>query len=159
MVQKVDIRRVMPADADVLLAMIHRLAIANDAEATITVQQLLDDGFGNRRWFHALIAESDGEPAAYALWHFAYNANYGTRFLQLQHLYVEARRRRMGIGRRLIAAVAREALDQGCVGLVLGVVAGNDDAIAFYRALGFARDDPQDPRFFLDHEGMIGITS
>lgn len=58
---------------------------------------------------------------------------------EVKYLYVDRSFARRGIGRRLLIALARELEARGCSGLGLGVVAGNDPAIAFYEALGGRR--------------------
>jgi diamine N-acetyltransferase len=146
-------------DADLLLEMICRLAVLNSAEASVTLEQLREDGFGAHPWFRAVLAEHENRPLGYALWYFAYNATYGTRILHLQHLYVEGAYRRRGIGREMMAAVAREALDYRCAGIVLSVLADQTDAMGFYGALGFAHQDPPDPRLYVDRQGLARLVS
>lgn len=56
---------------------------------------------------------------------------------QLDKLYVQARHRRRGYGRRLIAQACAIAREQGCSRLELAVNRQNRDAIAAYRSCGF----------------------
>ncbi len=51
-------------------------------------------------------------------------------------LHVAAGARGTGLGRALLARAARQARDWGCAGLWLTLLAGNDPADRFYRALG-----------------------
>ncbi len=51
-------------------------------------------------------------------------------------LYVDGALQRQGIGRNLLATAMRHLKSQGFGGAGLGVVAGNERAIAFYTALG-----------------------
>jgi GNAT superfamily N-acetyltransferase len=155
---RVEVRQANAGDVDVLLPMIRDLAAVNDDQATITAEQLREDGFGERPLFQALIAECNGSPVGYAFWCLGYNASFGTRFLHLHHLYIVAAQRRAGVGRCLVAAVAREALERNCAGLTLGVVAENVGAEAFYQALGFHRENPPNPRFFISREEMEAIV-
>ena len=46
--------------------------------------------------------------------------------------------RRRGVGRALMRAVDRHAKEAGLTGVVLDLRAHNEDAIAFYQALGYA---------------------
>jgi len=55
---------------------------------------------------------------------------------ELKYLYVAGHQARRGIGRLLISDAADSLLRQGYRALGLGVVAGNEEAIRFYRALG-----------------------
>jgi ribosomal protein S18 acetylase RimI-like enzyme len=52
---------------------------------------------------------------------------------------VEPAERRSGLGRRLLAAAAREGKARGCKGLLLAVEVSNTDAARFYAQLGFQR--------------------
>jgi ribosomal protein S18 acetylase RimI-like enzyme len=155
----VEVRDATADDVNVLLPMIYALAIINSAEATVTAAQLREDGFGERRWFHTLIAESQAGTIGYAIWYLTYNASFGTRVLHVHHLYVDANYRRIGVGRQLIAALARAAIDSGCAGLVLGVAAENSPAMGFYEALGFHREHPPNPRYFIDQKKMEDLTN
>ena len=57
---------------------------------------------------------------------------------ELSAAYVRRDRQRMGIGRRLVVAVARAQQANGAHGLIVWVIAGNKRARAFYEGLGGA---------------------
>ena len=78
----------------------------------------------------------------------AYNASFGTRALNVHHLYVDSANRKQGIGRCLIVALARAAIEHGCDRIALAVIAENQDAMLFYERL-FQREHPPNPRFFI----------
>jgi ribosomal protein S18 acetylase RimI-like enzyme len=59
----------------------------------------------------------------------------------VNYLAVEPELRRGGLGARLLAEVECLLAERGCPKLNLQVRAGNDAAVAFYRALGYERDD------------------
>ena len=56
--------------------------------------------------------------------------------LLLKELYVRPARQRQGIGKALLAFVARHALERGCARMDWHVSAHNRQALGFYRALG-----------------------
>lgn len=155
----VDVRDATVEDVNALVRMIYALAIVNNDQATITAAQLREDGFGDRPWFRTVIAESGAGAIGYAIWYLTYNASFGTRVLHIHHLYVEPGYRRAGVGRQLIRTLACAALDAGCAGLVLGVVAENCAAMEFYDCLGFHREDPPNPRFFIGQEKLEDIAA
>ena len=94
------------------------------------------DGFGPHPAFSSLLAELEGQVVAYAMYHDCYNSDLAARGLWLVDLYVEERARGHGVGRRLMAALAREALARGAVSLWWGVHTDNAGARAMYAALG-----------------------
>lgn len=105
----------------------------------------LDEAMRLRRWteiladpaksWGALVAEIDGRHAGFGLCGAPSEAAFGARG-EVKFLYVDTERARRGLGRRLLAAMARLLRDRGYPGLALGVVVGNDPAMAFYDAMG-----------------------
>jgi len=83
----------------------------------------------------ALVADLDGVVAGFGLCGPPGDPAFGARG-EVKYLYVDRRMARRGLGRRLLLAMAERLHHQGYPGLALGVVVGNDPAIAFYRALG-----------------------
>lgn len=57
---------------------------------------------------------------------------------EIKYLYVDTAKARRGIGRALLRAAAAMLRDRGYRSLALGVVQGNEPALAFYRAQGGA---------------------
>ena len=55
---------------------------------------------------------------------------------EVRDLVVTADARRRGVGRALLVRVSEELASRGAGGLRLNVMAGNDDALAFYRSCG-----------------------
>ena len=70
------------------------------------------DGFGPNPKFRALIAEWDGQPAGYAVF-FGYYSTWVGPGLYLEDLFVREPFRGKGIGKALLAAVARIARGGG----------------------------------------------
>lgn len=104
-------------------------------ECVITESDLARDGFAANPRFRALIAESDGRPAGYALI-FDYYSTWSGRGLFLEDLFVREEFRSQGIGKALLAAVARIAVHENCYGLHWEVLDWNKTAIGFYKSLG-----------------------
>jgi len=108
----------------------------------------LDEAMRLRRWteiladpaksWGALVAESDGRMAGFGLCGAPGEAALGERG-EVKFLYVDTEHARRGLGRRLLAAMAELLQGRGYRGLALGVVVGNDPAIAFYEAMGGRR--------------------
>jgi ribosomal protein S18 acetylase RimI-like enzyme len=112
----------------------------NRTEATrpsaFTAAAVRRDAFGRRRAFSALVAELDRRVVGYAAFATTYNTDIAARELWMHDLYVIPRARSRGVGRALVAAVAREAVRRGMPRLGWGVRGTNAGAIRFYRRLG-----------------------
>jgi len=83
------------------------------------------------------VAEHEGDVIAFA----AGNMLPERRFeldAELSAVYVRREFQRAGIGRRLVAAVARAEREHGARGVIAWVIAGNKLARAFYEQLGGA---------------------
>ncbi|PYV48968.1 MAG: GNAT family N-acetyltransferase [Acidobacteria bacterium] len=115
-----------------LLALIRALAAYEKKphKVVATEADLLRDLFGPQPKFRALIAEWNGKPAGYASFFNFYSTYEGRAALFLEDLFVLEEFRGHGIGKSLLAAVAKLALDEGCFGLRWEV------AIEFYEKLG-----------------------
>jgi len=86
----------------------------------------------------ALVAEIDGVLAGFGLAGPPGDPAFGGRG-EVKYLYVGRDFARRGLGRRLLAALAAALAGRGYAALGLGVVVGNDPAIAFYEAQGGRR--------------------
>jgi GNAT superfamily N-acetyltransferase len=124
-------------DVGLLAAMIRELAeFERELKLVVTTEaDLARDGFGSNPKFRALMAEWDGQPAGYALF-FDFYSTWRGRQLYLEDLFVRPQFRNRGIGKRLLAAVARIARDNDCHGMRWEVLDWNDTAIEFYKSLG-----------------------
>jgi GNAT superfamily N-acetyltransferase len=131
------IRPATAQDVPVVFAMIHELAEYERESALVTIQpdDLLRDGFGANPCFRALIAEWDGKVAGYAVF-FDYYTTWTGRGLFLDDLFVRESFRHRGIGKALLAEVARIAVHEQRYGIHWEVLDWNQNAIAVYKALG-----------------------
>jgi ribosomal protein S18 acetylase RimI-like enzyme len=83
-----------------------------------------------------LIAEADCRVVGYASIGLGYNTDLAAPELFMHDLFVVAGWRSRGIGRMLVAAVARETVRRGLTCLQWGVRGDNARARRFYRRLG-----------------------
>lgn len=125
-------------DVLTLLTLIRELATYEKKrhKAVVTEADLLRDGFGQAPKFRALIAEWDRAPAGYASFFYFYSTFQGRPALFLEDLFVLDELRGNGIGKALLAAVVKLALNEGCFGLRWEVLDWNRPAIEFYEKLG-----------------------
>jgi len=126
------------SDAGVILALIRELADYEKLAhaVTATEEQVAASLFGERPEAEVRIARWDGEPAGFALFFMNYSTFLGRKGIYLEDLFVRAPLRGRGIGRALLADVARTALARGCGRLDWAVLDWNQPAIGFYTKLG-----------------------
>ena len=103
---------------------------------TITEADILRDGFGAAPKFRALLAEWGGQAAGYALFYGCYSTWEGRPGLFLEDVFVRPPYRSLGIGKALLAEVARIAQAEQCYGVRWEVLHWNQSAIDFYQKLG-----------------------
>jgi GNAT superfamily N-acetyltransferase len=131
------IRPAVAADVTALADLVRELnAFHGDPVENCTAETLLRDGFGDRPAFAVFLAELDGTPVGYALYHDCYEPVYAARGVYLSDLYVSSAARRSGAGRALIAAVAAEARRRGAIFVGWVSRRWNTAAQDFYRRLG-----------------------
>jgi GNAT superfamily N-acetyltransferase len=133
-----NIRSAVPSDVPTILRFIRELAeYEREPDAVLATEaDLLRDGFGSARRFTAVIAELDGQSAGFALYFTSYSTWRGHHGIRLEDLYVTPSLRGQGIGKALLARLARIAVDEGCPRLEWDVLDWNEPAIAVYQRLG-----------------------
>ena len=147
---QIALRAASPADADAVAALhVEVWRRTYRALAPPAAFQSLDFAARQRTWRGllaapkpgsiTLLAERDGALAGFVHGGAPGDPAYGELgevLGEVKYLYVATAFARQGIGRRLLAAMAGRLVDLGYRGIGLGVVVGNDQALAFYRALG-----------------------
>jgi GNAT superfamily N-acetyltransferase len=133
-----NIRPATPDDVPTILTFIRELAeFEREPDAVLATEaDLLRDGWGTPARFTAIIAEYNGVPAGFALYFTTYSTWRGHHGIRLEDIYVTPSLRGHGIGKALLARLARIATDQGCPRLEWDVLAWNESAIAFYHRVG-----------------------
>lgn len=132
------IREAVPTDTGDVLRLIRELARfehAPDAvEATEADLQLAL--FGPDPRVFALVAETAGATVGIAIYFLSFSTWTGQHGIYLEDLFVVPDHRGSGVGRALMAALARRAVDLGCRRLEWAVLDWNEPAVGFYRSLG-----------------------
>jgi GNAT superfamily N-acetyltransferase len=82
------------------------------------------------------IAEWEDEPAGFALWFYSFSTFRGRHGIYLEDLFVRPAFRGRGLGKALLARLARRCAEEGLARLEWGVLDWNEPSIAFYRSLG-----------------------
>jgi len=133
----VAIRPAVEADAELILRFVRELAEFEREPHAVkaTVEDFRRDGWGPNPVFEALIAELDGAPVGFALTFRNYSTWEGRFGLFVEDLYVTPEARGHGVGKRLLAEVARRAVAAGCKRVDLNVLNWNP-ARGFYETIG-----------------------
>jgi ribosomal protein S18 acetylase RimI-like enzyme len=135
------LRCAVAEDAAAIRRMLDAL-IAHSGNPPVTpapAEELARHMSGPRPDIEGVIAERQGEAVGMVLFFPWLSTWRGRLNLYIQDLYVDPAERRSGLGRRLLAAAAREGKARGCKGLLLAVEVSNMDAARFYARLGFQR--------------------
>jgi GNAT superfamily N-acetyltransferase len=104
--------------------------------AVVTESQLRESLFGLEPAAEVILADCDGEPAGFAVFFRNFSTFLGQPGIYLEDLYVRPALRGQGVGRALLAALARLAKERGCGRLEWSVLDWNESAIGFYKRLG-----------------------
>ena len=141
MAPQIAIRAAEPADLELIFSLIVELASYERAPDQVAgTPELLGRAlFGPNPSAEALIAEVQGEPVGFALFHGSFSTWECRPGLWLEDLYVPPEHRRAGVGGALLAEVAAIALDRGCARVEWAALDWNAPALDFYEKLGAAR--------------------
>lgn len=132
------LRPATPDDVPLLLALIRELAEYEQLshEVVATSERLHAALFGPDRVAHAVVAQVGAESAGFALYFFSFSTFLTKPGLYLEDLYVRPAWRNRGIGRALLADLARIAVEKDCGRMEWAVLDWNEPALRVYRAVG-----------------------
>jgi GNAT superfamily N-acetyltransferase len=137
------IRAAMPDDAGIIIDFIRALAayekLLHEAKASET--DILRDLFGDHPKVFCDIAEWEGSPVGFALWFYTYSTFQGRHGIWLEDLFVDPEVRGEGIGKALLANLARRCVDEKLGRLEWWVLDWNEPSIAFYTSRGAVLQD------------------
>lgn len=134
----VAIRTARREDAGLIARLIMDLAayekLAHEVEAGEA--DIVRELFGPNPRVFCEIAEAEGAPAGFALWYYTFSTFQGRHGIWLEDLFVVPQRRGQGIGKALLADLARRCAREGLGRLEWAVLDWNTPSIDFYRAQG-----------------------
>jgi GNAT superfamily N-acetyltransferase len=132
------LRSAIPADAALIVRFIRALAVYEklEHEAKATEAAIVEALTGQTKRIHCEIADLDGQPVGFALWFYIYSTFNGRFSLFLEDLFVESEARGRGVGKALLARLARRCVDENLGRMDWAVLDWNTPAIRFYETLG-----------------------
>ncbi len=105
-------------------------------EVVATEEMIREALFGDHPTIEVTIALWQGEPAGFALYFHNFSTVLGRHGIYLEDLFVRPAFRGRGIGKALLAHLARLAVERGCGRLEWAVLDWNEPAIGFYQSIG-----------------------
>ncbi|MBI1882431.1 MAG: GNAT family N-acetyltransferase [Chloroflexi bacterium] len=130
-------------DTPLILTFIKGLAdyekLAHEVVATEDI--LRETLFGERRVAEVVIGYYEGEPVSFALFFHNFSTFLGRPGIYLEDLFVKPEMRGRGIGRVMLAYLARLAQERKCGRLEWSVLNWNEPAIKVYQSLGAMTKD------------------
>jgi GNAT superfamily N-acetyltransferase len=132
------IRPAVRGDCDLIFAFVRELAeyekLLDKVDATAA--DIERDLFGASARVFCDIAEAEGKPAGFALWFYNYSTFRGRHGIYLEDLFVRPAFRGRGLGKALLANLAKRAVAEKCSRVEWSVLDWNEPSIAFYKSLG-----------------------
>jgi len=138
MKELISIRPATAHDVPLVLEFIRELARYErlEHEVTATEADLGEALFGERRYAEVVFACGAGKALGFALFFHNFSTFKGRPGIYLEDLYVRPEARGQGVGRKLLAHLARTAVERRCSRLEWAVLNWNEPSIGFYRSLG-----------------------
>ena len=132
------IRRAVPQDSALIFSLICELAeyekLSHEVEAT--EEGIAAALFGEHPLLFCEIAEWNGEGVGFAVWFFNFSTFSGRPGIFLEDLFVRPAFRGKGIGKALLADLAKLCVDNGWSRMQWSVLDWNTPSIEFYKSLG-----------------------
>jgi GNAT superfamily N-acetyltransferase len=158
-VSGVTLRFAGPDDVPQILRFIRDLAAYEKMSDDVVANEetLRRSLFGGRRVAEVVLAEDGEAPVGFALFFHNFSTFLGRPGIYLEDLFVPPSERGRGIGRALLAFLARLTVERGCGRLEWCVLDWNEPAIGFYAKLG-AKAMDEWTTFRMDGEALEGLA-
>ena len=139
----ITLRAATAADTPQIFAFITALAEYEQLldRVVATEAGLRDALFGARPYAEVVLAEDGGTALGFALFFHSFSTFLGRPGIYLEDLFVLPSARGRGVGRALLAHLARLAVERDCGRVEWAVLDWNASAIGFYESLGAKPND------------------
>jgi GNAT superfamily N-acetyltransferase len=133
-----EIRIATEADVPLILSFIRELAGYErlSHEVSATEDLLRKSLFGERQGAEVVVGYRGDEPAGFALFFHNFSTFLGRPGIYLEDLYVKPELRGQGVGRSMLAYLAKLAKERDCGRLEWSVLDWNEPAIKLYKSIG-----------------------
>ena len=139
------IREAAPADVPAILQLVRDLATYEKEPDAVRATEsdfraaLFPDEGAPTTFAH--VAEVEGRVVGMAVWYLTFSTWTGVNGIWLEDLFVEPEQRGAGLGRELLATLARTCVDRGYQRLEWWVLDWNEPSIGFYESLDARAQD------------------
>jgi GNAT superfamily N-acetyltransferase len=139
----ITVRPATGSDLPQVLAFIRELAVYERLEDQVvaTEADLAAALFGARPYAEVVLGCLDETPVGFALFFHNFSTFRGKPGIYLEDLFVRPAARGLGVGKGLLAWLARTTLERGCARLDWAVLDWNKPSIGFYLSLGAVAQD------------------
>jgi GNAT superfamily N-acetyltransferase len=142
--ERITVSPALESHIPLILRFIRQLAEYEKLSSKVVASEelLRESLFGKQPKAEVLIAYFGDEPAGFAVFFHNFSTFAGRAGIYLEDLFVEPKFRRNGIGKALLALLAKLTKKRDCARLEWAVLDWNTPAIKFYKNLGAgAMDD------------------
>lgn len=132
------IRFATESDTYLILQFIEELAEYEQLldEVVATEEHLKETLFGSKAHAEVILGYIEEKPVSFALFFHNYSTFLAKPGLYLEDLYVSSDARGQGIGKMMLAYLAKLAIERGCGRFEWWVLDWNESALKFYKQLG-----------------------
>jgi diamine N-acetyltransferase len=132
------IRAARSDDAALVLGFVRELAAYEKLshEVGATEAMISEALFGAQPRVYCDIAEWNSEPVGFSLWFLNFSSFRGRHGIYLEDLFVRPAHRGYGIGKALMATLAKRCVENGWARFEWSVLDWNAPSIAFYKSIG-----------------------
>ena len=132
------IRAAREDDAPLIFDLVRELAIYEKLADTVdaTADDIATALFGKEPRLFCDIAELNGEAAGFAVWFLNFSTFRGRHGIYLEDLFVRPAFRGRGLGKALMAQLAKRCVEQRLARFEWSVLDWNAPSIAFYKSIG-----------------------
>ncbi len=134
------IRSARPDDSAIIFAFVRELADYEKRLDSVDATEAMIAGalFAKEPRLFCDLAEWDGEAVGFAVWFLNFSSFRGRHGIYLEDLFVCPAYRGRGLGKALMARLARTCVDRGMMRFEWAVLNWNEPSIAFYKSIGAA---------------------
>lgn len=124
-------------DVGLILDFIKELAIYEKMlDDVVATEESLKEFLFHKKMAEVLIGEYDNKPVAFALFFHNFSTFLGRPGIYLEDLYVKPEMRGRGIGKNILAYLAKLCIERKCGRLEWSCLDWNEPSIEFYKKMG-----------------------